>query len=90
MSHRLPFADIARRVEGGISLLTTEPYLRTGGFRRRVTSDEIARESRMPVADVNLVGRRKERIYFDVVDRQFRATYEGGGRWRINHRARFW
>jgi hypothetical protein len=82
--------DNAQRVTNVIALIVSRPLVRGRGFRRACTSKEIAHEGTMPLADVNLVGRAEKRLYFDMADRQFRATYQGAGRWRINHRARYW
>lgn len=78
------------RVRNGLVLVATRPLMRGRGMRRVCSSAEVAAEITMPVADVNRVGRKAGRLYFDVGDRQVRATYEGAGRWRINTRARYW
>lgn len=83
--------QLIRIVENKLSLVVTKPEGEGRRPRRTCTSEEIATEVwTMPVKDVNKVGRLKKRIYFDVGDRQYRATYEGDGQWRIAHRARYW
>ena len=58
-------------------------------FRRSIDNTEIARAASLSVAEVGRVGRARERVYFDICDRQFRCEYRRGT-WKIRHRARYW
>ncbi len=78
-----------RRVETGLGVVVVQirPHVH---FRRVVSSDEIAKVTGLPVGEISRVGRLRKRLYFDAVDRQFKASYTGHGNWRIHHRTRYW